>query len=127
MPPEVEAAKDSTRTPNMSSRRRTPAIAPLSAKANVPERSRIRTSVRSSSSVADDSIIAAPPPAHPSCPSLLVRQYGEHALDMVVELLHVVAQEALCRFHRHVAVVGDQLWCEQIGRASCRAGVCQYV
>src|SRR3546814_8139183 len=89
MPPEVEAAKDSTRTPNMSSRRRTPAIAPLSAKANVPERSRIRTSVRSSSSVADDSIIAAPPPAHPSCPSLLVRQYGEHALDMVVELLHV--------------------------------------
>jgi hypothetical protein len=39
MPPLLAAAKDSTSTPKISSLRLTPAIAPLSAKTKVPERS----------------------------------------------------------------------------------------
>src|SRR5690348_158526 len=45
IPPKFPATNDTTRTPNRSSRRLTPAVAPLSAKTKVPARSSTNRSV----------------------------------------------------------------------------------
>ena len=54
IPPELPAAKDNTRTPKISSRCLTPAVAPLSAKTNVPPRSKATSSVLTRMLLVDD-------------------------------------------------------------------------